>query len=183
MSTLVKPPANREAGYYMTLSKKECIEIERYAYELRLEHDVDAQFPVPVELLANKLGYRAGAFSPSENTQRVAGVVDHRDRRIYVNNNDPNVRRRFTIAHEIGHIVYDADSESTHVDYRGNQWPSDPKEQRADYFAASLLMPRDIFKLKYQELDQDIIALAGFFGVSQKAAEIRRITLIEDYCT
>ncbi|MHC9941634.1 ImmA/IrrE family metallo-endopeptidase [Corynebacterium diphtheriae] len=61
-----------------------------------------------------------------------------------MNSNEPEVRQRFTLAHEIGHLVerehLGKDVEYSFIDYRNNG-KCDLHEFYADEFAGSLLMP------------------------------------------
>lgn len=105
----------------------------------------------------------------------------------------PN-RKRFTIAHEIGHHVLGHQFEEgghVHVD-RGNYISLrgrrasegvDPKEVEANRFAAALLMPSEMVKgavagLRVAALhDQHVEHLASLFEVSQQAMTIRLTNL------
>ena len=91
------------------------------------------------------------------------------DKRIYVNNNDPSTRQRFTIAHEIGHIFIEGEQE--HVDYRTDS--NSEKELMMNAFAAELLMPVDVFKEKWYGFNKNIITIADYFYVSLSAVRIR----------
>ena len=103
---------------------------------------------------------------------------------IVLNKNMPNDRKRFTIAHELGHQIM-------HLPHRYDfemydRLSSDPNalEKEADAFAAEFLMPkRDIFpelnNLKYNDLAQ----LKLYWHVSKKALIYRAKTLncIDEY--
>jgi Zn-dependent peptidase ImmA (M78 family) len=74
-------------------------------------------------------------------------------------------RRRFTIAHEIGHLLL-----------RHSCVPIDGKkshnEREADLFASELLMPPAIFRDDFKRL-RDIPSLAQLYRVSPQALTIR----------
>ncbi|MHC9618419.1 ImmA/IrrE family metallo-endopeptidase [Corynebacterium diphtheriae] len=77
----------------------------------------------------------------------ISGVVvkeDEQNPKIYINSNEPEVRQRFTLAHEIGHLVerehLGKDVEYSFIDYRNNG-KCELHEFYADEFAGSLLMP------------------------------------------
>lgn len=111
---------------------------------------------------------------------------------ICVNAKHPDSRRRFTIAHEVGHHYLGHQLEAgehVHVDEgnyisaRGPRSASglDPKEVEANQFAAALLMPADAVKRVAAEvrgrtprlLDTHVEELARRFAVSEQAMTIR----------
>lgn len=111
---------------------------------------------------------------------------------ICVNAKHPASRRRFTIAHEIGHYILGHQLEAgehVHVDegnYISARGPRaatglDPKEVEANQFAAALLMPVEAVKRAAAKvrgraprlLDTHVEELAKRFGVSEQAMTIR----------
>lgn len=88
---------------------------------------------------------------------------------IAVNATHALVRQRFTMAHEFGHIL--------DAPYKRYVRP-DHAEETCDYFAASLLMPKQLVKRVWGEGLQDIPALARHFNVSVKAMRWR----IDELC-
>lgn len=104
----------------------------------------------------------------------------------------PN-RQRFTIAHEIGHLILHQGE--TYVDkgyrfnFRGLESGSGTKNEEieANRFAAALLMPTRLLKAIFQEHafdltgnDDDLRALAEKFGVSTQAMAIRLSRVLPD---
>lgn len=95
-------------------------------------------------------------------------------------------RRRFTIAHELGHLMLHQNSMLNYghgeVYFRhtyGHQ-KHDPKEYEANYFAACLLMPEDLVQNyvnsmypQFGLMGDDIDTLAAKFQVSSSAMTIR----------
>ena len=94
-------------------------------------------------------------------------------------------RQRFTIAHEIGHLLLHAD-ENLHVDKNfpiglRSKRPSnlvDEKEIEANQFAAALLMPADLIAEDVRPLiGMDVLVaihkLATKYGVSEQAMSVR----------
>jgi predicted transcriptional regulator len=127
-----------------------------------------AQAPVPVEVLAE----RAGAvirYEPFDG--QLSGM--------------PAVRQRFSIAHEIGHLLLHGPElhvdEHAFVAFRDleSSKASDPAEIEANQFAAALLMPADLLMKSIGELGSNpdvsdaIRVLAQRFQVSQEAMTIR----------
>src|SRR4051794_6893018 len=107
--------------------------------------------PVPIEALAELVEARikyepfAGGLYGMVHRNTDGSAV------IGVNSNDSINRRRFTIAHEIGHLVLHKD-EALHVDERypiglrtdQSSLATDSREVEANQFAAELLMPSEL---------------------------------------
>ncbi len=101
---------------------------------------------------------------------------------------DPRKRtlpgQRFTLAHELGHILLG------HADTSG-EWgtsegaPGSNEEDEANRFASALLMPKQLFlkDMKGKPTTfEGIELLATLYDVSLTAAAIRFVTLTDDYC-
>jgi IrrE N-terminal-like domain len=91
---------------------------------------------------------------------------------IVVNGAEPEVRQRFTIAHEFKHIL---DYPFIDVLYPANlgMSPHQRAEKACDYFAGCLLVPRPWLKRAWVSGLQDTAKLARHFGVSQQAVQTR----------
>jgi Zn-dependent peptidase ImmA (M78 family) len=81
-------------------------------------------------------------------------------------------RRRFTIAHEIGHFVLHPGRCRPERDGVVNE-AMRAEEREADSFAAELLMPEHLVRQAVQEQGADTALLADRFQVSPKAMTIR----------
>ena len=126
--------------------------------------------------IAMALGYKVMATNFEKNISGM--VVNNADGKyIYVNKNDTPERQRFTIAHEIGHILlhHVQKDEEYFVDYRNNNQYND-REFEADNFAAALLMPREKSISTWYETE-DVDDFAKAMKVSRAAASIRLINL------
>jgi Zn-dependent peptidase ImmA (M78 family) len=134
--------------------------------------------PVDLNLVlqANGLRLQQVRFKDSPT----AGYYIRADKTIFVNETDPYERQAFTLAHEIGHFILHSDmadevwtraSEMALVD------PADrPAEQEANWFASSLLMPReqlDQYSRLLRGLGSYVADLASAFGVSRLAMTYR----------
>lgn len=86
---------------------------------------------------------------------------------------EPKVRQRFSLAHELGHVIWHPLSDNVLPDTKHSA--ADVRiEQAADYFAACLLMPRVWMKRAYfDEGIQDVASLSRLFGVSWLAMRVR----------
>ncbi len=139
--------------------------------------------PVPVERIAARLGLDVRS-APLDGD--LSGVLVRNEGEVYigVNSLHHRNRRRFTIAHELGHFALH-NGMRMHVDrdFRVN-WRDedsskavDPEEMEANRFAAELLMPthlllKDIEELK--RLDRGTVdLLARRYRVSPQAMRIR----------
>jgi predicted transcriptional regulator len=91
---------------------------------------------------------------------------------IVVNGGSDDRRRRFTIAHEIGHFVLHADLQRPERGGRVNE-AGRIVEREADAFAAELLMPEPLVRQAVVEHGADVARLADRFEVSRKAMETR----------
>jgi hypothetical protein len=91
---------------------------------------------------------------------------------IVLNSTEPAVRRRFSLMHEFKHILDHGIAERA---YASTTWLSsdDRVERAADYFAASLLMPRRLVKRRFYQGLSDPSELAAEFGVSPQAMRYR----------
>ena len=84
---------------------------------------------------------------------------------IFLNRSMPADRQRFTLAHELGHIVL-------------HRFPSPEMEKQADEFAAALLMPRDDIGSELRGLTLTKAAqLKPYWRVSMAALIVRAKTL------
>ena len=93
--------------------------------------------------------------------------------RIAINADEPAVRQRFTLAHELKHVL-----DASHEDAIYGHLPIGPARQRhieaiCDHFAACLLMPRPQVKRLWGQGRQDLGVLAAYFDVSHQAMLIR----------
>lgn len=151
-----------------------------------------ARVPVPVEMIIKKLGIDLVAESLGAGVSGLI-VTSPAGVKICVNQDDPQVRQRFTLAHELGHHVlkhrFEAGSR-VHVDrgnvilHREKQAGFDAREREANQFAAELLMPFALLKEHARLLrprgpitDVDVESLAESFQVSQQAMTIQLIGL------
>lgn len=110
---------------------------------------------------------------------------------IAVNETHIDTRQRFSIAHEIGHLILHANNayltvekgiEDKHLFRRMDETPPAVIEREANQFAAELLMPedwiREDFVALYNKDEKDIVGkLAEKYDVSQVALMYRLMNL------
>jgi Zn-dependent peptidase ImmA (M78 family) len=117
----------------------------------------------------NNLKLAMASFKDSS----VAGAFDKEQKTIFLSKFDSPKRQMFTVAHELGHIIlghkkkFDVFYRQQTHEFNGSDDAKDEKE--ANYFAASLLMPKELVQ-KFWEIHHDIELLAAYFGVSRSAA-------------
>jgi hypothetical protein len=133
------------------------------------------EVPVPVEAIAEDL---CGLVVEESPGLEVSGMLIPGERRVFLNSNEPLERRRFTLAHELGHWICQCLEGKTAPRYcRASDVGLDPSakaiEREANVFAAELLMPeaevREAFSLGSP--------LAVYFGVSDEAMSWRLYNL------
>lgn len=102
------------------------------------------------------------------------------DPRIYVNSAESLHRQRFTLAHEIGHLIerqsVAGDQDYSFTDYRSTE-RYDLHEFFADEFAGELLMPAGPFIRSLQERGE--VGASVDFNVSVPAVQARIARLIK----
>lgn len=161
---------------------------KRSAQELLRKGHIE-KAPVPVESLAALVNAEI-TFEPFDGA--LSGMVYRREDGnaiIGVNSLHPPNRRRFTVAHELGHLLLHGDE--LHIDegfpfaFRDevSSLAVDPAEIEANQFAAELLMPQEWLasEIHGQHLDIEseevIAALAKKFGVSLQSMTHRLTNL------
>lgn len=137
-------------------------------------------YPVEVMPIASALGLTV--FKSVDWPKDVSGMIvkdtghgGESGYSIYVNGTHPDTRRRFTIAHEIGHfILHKDDIGDGIVDdglYRSKL--AGKKETQANQFAAELLMPWHLINKAMGDGNKTVQALANVLNVSISAMSIR----------
>jgi hypothetical protein len=129
-----------------------------------------AELPVPVESIAEDL---LGLHVDEEQLE-VSGLLLPAERRVLVNSEEPPARRRFTLAHELGHWVCQVlEGHAAPVYCRAaDLLPEADKalEREANVFAAELLMPEPAVRSRFAG---STAACAEAFGVSEEAMRWR----------
>lgn len=145
---------------------------EQRAERLLDEHSI-TRLPVPVSRLAEELGASI-VYQPFEG--EVSGMLYREDDHsvIGVNSAHAQNRQRFTMAHEIGHLVLH-EGRPVFVDTFGGRinlrdGTSDDQEIEANAFAAALLMPEAFV----QEAVRDVIIRRGSASPSELVNELAK---------
>lgn len=149
------------------------------------------RFPVPVGKIAEDLNI--DMIETDELPAELSGSITKEGGRyyIYLNGSHSQLRKRFTVAHEIAHFVkhrsyLDTNEEIKNPSKRLNRPNGGPTsagttqeqtyELEADQYAAELLMPEDEFRAKWAEAER-IEELISHFGVSSAAVNVRACKL------
>jgi IrrE N-terminal-like domain len=127
-----------------------------------------ADLPVPVEAIAEDLL----GLHVEENEIDCSGVLLPAERRVVLRVDEPPVRRRFTLAHELGHWVCQVQEGHDAPVYcrAADVAPSADRalEREANLFAAELLMPEPVVREEFGWA-ASAAELAKRFGVSEEA--------------
>jgi len=144
--------------------------------ELRIDSKVDLN-----EIPSNYLSQSTEKLK--KVLRDVRGVLDRREKIIYIDPNQSEPRKNFVKLHEVGHDIlpwqrkfyeYIQDDDDTIDTHQNEEF-----EFEANYFASSTLFQLDRFDEEAQKLPLEIkspMYLAKFFGSSQHAA-LRRYVL------
>lgn len=147
-------------------------EIERRADALRSRLPQQGP-PVDVDSLLALLGVTDVIVAEIKQDALLVGSPLEGFLMAVLNRNSAPVRRRFSLAHEAGHLVLDPDRRSQgYLHQVAARTAKDPLERACDYFAACLLMPRDWIQ-GAAEVASGTQQLARIFYVSQDAMRIR----------
>lgn len=137
-----------------------------------LERYWDGRLPVRPEQIAERMRIAmVGRGGAGDESYHFSGYFSVRQGKptIEYNANDSLVRRRFTVAHELGHYVLGhQDAPRDYPDSFGSKNGS-PIEQQANKFAAELLMPSHVVKTMALAGSNSLEELANLFAVSKVA--------------
>lgn len=138
---------------------------------------------VPIIEILSRLGFKVyqQELQPSSLSAYIA--VDPKLQERYgtnritcVNCNDNIGHKRFALAHELAHYLFDFDENSVvyYNTYLANEGEQNEIEQRANAFAANLLMPEDEFRKVLNSCNEEMKAdkisyLSDYFQVSVTA--------------
>lgn len=148
-----------------------------------LELKPGADLQPTVESLGGEIVYGWQTLDEYDGGSIVVRAKD--DFTIYLSELTSPKRDRFTIAHELGHLILhymplvEQHGEDIVMRATREKRAGDPVHERAEWeanwFAAGFLMPREIFTTKAGELREG--QLATYFNVSPSAIAIRKKTL------
>ena len=151
-------------------------EIENFARQTLKDHNM-YNIPVDPVVLANKMGIRVSNAVFSDPA--LAGMIAKRGdlSSILVKDDDALNRKRFTIAHELGHMLLHLKNDGEFIDKSDHLRTTDLNgshgpEMEANQFAAALLMDSELIK-QFWPAVQSSDSMADIFRVSKEAMEHR----------
>lgn len=172
-------------------------DIEKKALAIRQERNIQTYGIKDIFSLIEQMDINLIRYPLGIDIMCGLSAVFERKKIIVSNTSDILAREIFTIAHELGHIIYDFEvySQDIRIDLDIFKTSNDNIERRAHYFAACLLMPETKIEgyIKY-ELQKDFKKIGGLdivriqveFNTSYGASvtRLRELNLItEDHQT
>lgn len=153
------------------------LELEKTALELRSRFGIESYGIPDIFQLIEKMDILLIRYPIGKNT--ICGFsTTFEGKKVIVSNSSEILSREiFTIAHELGHCIYDlqGDEQKVIIDSKTNEVSDNFIENRADYFAAVLLMPEEEVR-KYVKFEiqkdftelkaRDVIRIQVEFNVS-----------------
>ncbi|RSX52686.1 ImmA/IrrE family metallo-endopeptidase [Bifidobacterium callimiconis] len=141
-----------------------------------LDNYWDGRFPVKIATISRAMGVTPYQASLPAGVSGMVVKKPKEPARSYVESSESETRRRFTLAHELGHYVERVEvSDDDDFSFAEKREPGryDLHEFYADEFAGALLMPEEHF-LNMLDEGRSLIDIAAKFGVSLDAARKRR---------
>lgn len=137
-------------------------------------------FPVDPITIAKRLGLQV---VETELPEKVSGALikeQGKEPVIVLHKFDPDNRKRFSCAHELGHYISRIESNEIepqqydYIDLRNDLSANgtDVKEIFANQFAANLLMPETVIRSLFREKKQHF-EMALYFGISPESLKYR----------
>lgn len=155
----------------------------------------DLTLPIKVDDIARSLGLRVLPYPLDNNVSGLLVIEENGKGIIGYNQSESRVRRRFTIAHELGHFILHGNKHHLFVDKefkevrfnRSHESAKDSSKRKfeieANAFAASILMPETFLRKEFEKIKIDLghedgmLELAKKFDVSVTAMYIRLTNL------
>jgi Zn-dependent peptidase ImmA (M78 family) len=157
-------------------------QVENRAKDVLRKHGLTS-IPIDPVILAQRLGITVNNAKFSD--QSIVGMIAKRGDKLtlLVNQSDPPYRKRFTIAHELGHHFLHLLEDGEFVDSEADLFRQPPEDQtaitperrkeiQANMFAAALLMPQEEVAARWKEC-RSVEEMARIFNVSESAMGIR----------
>lgn len=128
--------------------------------------------PIDPFLIAEKEGISVVPLEKGD--RRLSGAVLPETKTIFYNPDDSRVRRRFTVAHELGHLCLNHGFAFRDPSQNFSRFHYDINEVEANKFAAELLIPEAAIKILIDKRGiTDAERLAKIFDVSLNAISYR----------
>ncbi len=157
------------------------------AWEVLLKCEI-TELPIDLGKISDAYDMKVILYSKTKLTQLFKDDVLQGDgfiisnnsvKQIYINDKIHNRnRRRFTLAHELGHGILDHDIGVIHYRNNENDSQTDMQELQANVFARDILMPATVLAALDIHTPEEIMKLCD---VSRRSAEIRAERMEELY--
>ncbi|NLK27785.1 MAG: ImmA/IrrE family metallo-endopeptidase [Clostridiales bacterium] len=166
---------------YMWIDKTE---IEQRSLQVRQEHSIQTYGVKDIFSLIAQRGIHLIRY-PFGKDKLLGFSTFFEGKKIIISNSSEILSREiFTIAHELGHVIYDFENEynDVKIDFEITENSKDISEERAFHFANCFLMPEEEIrkyikyelKKKHQEIGAfDIVRMQLEFQVSYAAMVVR----------
>jgi Zn-dependent peptidase ImmA (M78 family)/DNA-binding XRE family transcriptional regulator len=176
---LVPPPDVRPTAPVETAE-----DAERAAFELRRHVETESGPLWDLQGIVERVGLYAFSIELDDEGLDGSYLALQAGGAALINGRAHSGRRRFTLAHELGHHVF--------ADQYSGEWilgaDGDERERLINIFAVNFLMPREPVIRRWRELQGDqrmrdaAIALAAEYGVSWTAvcSHLRNLRLIDE---
>ena len=161
------------------LSKDNQTRIDSVIADIKAQMD-DEYYPlVGLNVMAEKLGIKIFESDLTEIAGSLSGFITYEDPvtkshpQIFIEKTMSPERKKFTLAHELGHHFLHEGMKLRldNLDYSSNGKDT-VEESEANYFAATLLMPKELV-LKLLDKRKSVEEIANYFQVSLSAARNR----------
>jgi Zn-dependent peptidase ImmA (M78 family) len=152
----------------------------RLAESFREELSLGYAMPVDLERLFGSLGIAIREVALEDRFVRAVAIAgENLQPTVALNSNQyqSRFRRRFTLAHELCHLLYDR-SHGVRLALTSGPWAPLDLEKRANAFAAMLLMPPDLITSTARSLNLDLDSAADIHQCCDKL-EVSFSALIE----
>ena len=134
------------------------------------------RLPIDLNRIAGHFGLKIkqGKFQDPE----IEGALDRSIGTVFLSEEDTFEEKNFTLAHEIGHYKLHEELERDiftmhQLNDLLERQGKDQREDQADQFAASLMMPKELVMLLWDATSKDIESVAKIFGVPTVVANFR----------
>lgn len=171
---LVSIVKSKRRGVYNMAQAKLKPDLESLANDILVKNDM---LKIPVDLIKIASNNNIDVYY-QDLDDNISGAIRYNSEldkfQILLQKKDSERRRRFTLAHELGHFFLDGEKlkqDDLHIDYLYRQ-VGYTNEKDIDYFAGALLMDKELLE-KLFAVNPFIKDLADTFEVSESAMTVR----------
>lgn len=161
------------------LAKERQDRIDEIIADIKTRSD-DAYYPlVSLDVMAKTLGIQVYESDLTDISGSLSGFITYEDPdakskpKIFIEKSMNSERKKFTLAHELGHHFLHEGMKLRldNLDYSGDD-KNTMEESEANYFAASLLIPKELL-IKQLNKKKSLEEIADYFQVSLSAVKNR----------